>query len=636
MLEAIRNRLSGWVAIVILGVIALALVISFGNMDSGINPELVVAEVNGEKISVQELRQGVAAQVQRYQEQTGQDVAPFLKAQLTENVLEGIINSRVLLQYVNESGYRVSDAAVAAEIRSIPVFQVDGQFSQQTYEALLLSQGLSPQMFETDRRRALETRQLQSTVIESAFVTPADYRRFLELEAETRDIRYLTFTADSYAEGVDISAEAIAEYYAENSADFETEETVDVEFVELKLSDIAANVVVDEAQVNDYYEENIALFRTEAERRASHILISTDELSDSEALEIVTELKVRINAGDDFAVLAGEYSADPGSAAMGGDLGWSTTGVFVPEFEAALLELQQDEVSAAVKTQFGYHIIKLTDLRPGAERSLDDVRESLVAELARDEAENRFYAQSERLDDLALESLDGLGLVAEDMKIELQSVAGVGRLVGTVGLPVSEPLVNALFSTEVLEDGANTPLIEIEPGHVIVARVTKHDLPVVLPLEEVSGGIRAILVSELAAMQAAAAADAALNELRAGVDMAEVAQSNGLEVQTKNALVRGSREIAPELSNAAFSAPRPGAMVDPQLVLSPDGSVSILLVSAVTPGKPEQLSREERDARKVRLEQLVGQSQVAAVVQTLRDTANVRIFNDVLQDPEAL
>ena len=136
---------------------------------------------------------------------------------------------------------------------------------------------------------------------------------------------------------MDISAEAIAEYYAENSADFETEETVDVEFVELKLSDIAANVVVDEAQVNDYYEENIALFRTEAERRASHILISTDELSDSEALEIVTELKVRINAGDDFAVLAGEYSADPGSAAMGGDLGWSTTGVFVPEFEAALL-----------------------------------------------------------------------------------------------------------------------------------------------------------------------------------------------------------------------------------------------------------------------------------------------------------
>jgi len=636
MLEAIRNRLSGWVAIIILGVIALALVISFGNMDSGINPDLVVAEVNGENISVQELRQGVAAQVQRYQEQTGQDVPPFLKAQLAQNVLDGIVNSRVLLQYVNESGYRVSDAAVAAEIRSIEVFRVDGQFSQQTYEALLLSQGLSPQMFEADRRRALETRQLQTTVINSAFVTNADYRRFLELEAESRDIRYLTFTAASYAGGVDISAEAIAEYYAENSVDFETEETIDVEFLELKLSDIAANVSVDEEQVKQYYEENIALFRTESERRASHILISTDDMSEAEALETANEVLSRINVGDDFAELATEFSADPGSAAMGGDLGWSTSGVFVPEFEAALFELQQDEVSVPVKTQFGYHIIKLTDLRQGTEQSLDNLRASLVTELARDEAENRFYSRSERLDDLALESLDGLAPVAEDMELKLQTVSGVGRLGGTVGLPVSEPLINALYSTEVLEDGANTQLIEIDPGHVVVARVTKHYLPVVRPLEDVSAGIRSFLVSKESALQASAAATAAIDDLRAAVEMAEVGKVNGIEVRVQKSLLRGSREVTPELLNAAFSAPRPDAAPAPELVLSPDGSVSILLVDAVTVGKPEDLSREERDSRKVQLEQLVGQSQVAATVQNLRDTADVRIFEDVLLDPEAL
>ncbi len=636
MLEAIRTRLSGWVAIVILGVIALALVISFGNMDSGINPDVVVAEVNGERISVQELRQGVDAQVQRYQSATGQELPAEIKAQIADGVLDGIINSRLLLQYVSGSGYRVSDAAVADEIRNMSVFQIDGQFSQQTYEALLLSQGLSPQLFEEDRRRALETRQLQATIINTAFVTPSDYRRFLELEAETRDVSFVTFTAENYRNDIQIAEESIAEYYEANAELFETQETVDVEYLELKLEDIAAEVEVTEEEVLRYYEENIDLFSSETERRASHILIATDELDDAAALERANEALSRINAGEDFAALAAEFSDDPGSAGQGGDLGWSAAGVFVPEFEAALFELERDEISVPVKTQFGYHVIKLTDIRPGASKPLADVRDGLLEDLARDAAEDRFYAESERLDDLALESLDGLAPVAEELGLELIAVEGVVRSGGTVGLPVSEPLLNALYSLEVLEDGENTPLIEIEPGHVVVARVTRHDLPEVRPLEDVRAGILLELTNREAAGRAAAAADAAMTALQAGEPLAVVAAENGLEIQVRQGLTRGSGELAPELVDASFSAPKVADAPQPQLVLSGDGSVSVLLLDAVTPGKPEELERSERDARKRQLEQLVGQSQLTAVVADLRDTATIRLFDDVLQDPDAL
>jgi peptidyl-prolyl cis-trans isomerase D len=636
MLEAIRTRLSGWVSFVIIGFIGLALVISFGNMDSGINPELVVAEVNGEEIFVQQVRQSLDSQVKRYQDATGQDVPPFLKAQLAQNVLDSIIDSRLLLQYVNKSGYRVSDATVAAAIRSMEAFKVDGEFSQQTYEALLLSQGLSPQLFEEDRRRDLQMRQLQAVIVDSAFVTPSDYRRFLELEAETRDISFLAFNAASYESEVTVSEESVAEYYAANGQEFETDETIDVEFIELKLANIAATVEVDDAMVQNYYDENIDRFRTETERKASHILIATDEQSDADALNQANKVLGLINAGEDFEVLAAEYSADPGSAAMGGDLGWSASGVFVPEFETALFELQKGEVSMPVKTQFGYHVIKLIDIRPGAEEPLSEVRESLLATLARDEAEELFYSASERLDDLSLESLDGLAMVAEDMGLELKLAVDVPRIGGTIGLPVSEQLQNALFSLEVLEDGENTPLIEIEPGHVLVARVTRHNLPQPRPIDEVAPGIRVFLVSQEAASLASAAADAVLLELQEGNEIAAVATANDVELQSEQAVSRGSRELPPELVSAVFEAPKPNDVPAPQVVLSPNGSVLILQIDSVVPGKPSELSRDERDERKTQLERMVGQSQVAALVQSLREAATIRMFDDIMQDPEVL
>jgi len=634
MLEAIRHRLTGWVAIVILGVIALALVVSFGNMDSGVNPDSVVAEVNGEKISVGEFQQALDAQLQRFQV-AGGEVPPAIKAQLSQSVLEGLINNRLLLQYVADAGYRVSDRIVADAIRAVPAFVVDGQFSQQTYEALLLSQGMSPQRFEQLQRRVLETQQFQAAIAGTAFVTPTDYRRFLELEGEQRDADYVLFEPAAFIDSVEIADDDIAQYYELNALDFQTPETADVEFVEIRLAGIAASTEISEEELQTYYDENADRFRSETERNSSHILISSDELSDEEALALANELTSKLNSGEGFVALAKEYSDDPGSAAAGGDLGWSTSGVFVPEFEEALFALNIGEVSLPVRTQFGYHLIRLDDIREGQQQPLAEVRDELVDELSRNLAEDEFYSLSERLDDLALESLDGLQPVAEDMGLSLVEVVGVTRS-GAAGLPVSEPLINAIFSLEVLEDGENTPLIEIEPGHVVVARVSQYNLPQQLPLEDVRIAIQARLAAEEAGRQAVFAGEQMLEQLQAGEAFVAAAGDNGGAVLSEPAIVRGAQELSPLLVNAIFSVPRPAAAPSVDSVELTGGGMAVFQVNEVRPGRPENLDRELRDQQKAQLTDLVGQSQLAALVEELRDSANVKVFNDVLQGQDGV
>jgi len=629
MLEAIRHRLTGWVAIAVLGIIGLSLVVSFGNMDSGVSPESVVADVNGEKISVGEYRQALDGQLRRYSEETGQEPNEIIRASLSASVLDGLINNRLLLQYVDDAGYRISDQAVAQSIRSIPAFIVDGEFSQNTYEALLLSQGLTPRRFEELQRRALETRQFQAAIAGTAFVTPSDYRRFLELEGESRNVDYVLFEGAAFEDKVAVDDSAVQEFYDLNAVNFMTEESVDVEFVQLRLAEISAGIEVSEEDLQQYYEENIDRFRSETERRSSHILISTDAASDDEALSLANDLLSRINAGEDFAALAQEFSDDPGSGANGGDLGWTTSGVFVAEFEAALFELSEGQVSLPVRTEFGYHLIRLDEIRPGAERPLADVRDALLAEVSRNEAEDLFYDSSERLDDLALESLDGLAPVAEDMGLELISVSGVTRG-GAPGLPASPELLNTLYSLEVLEDGENTPLIEIEPGHVLVARVVQYNESEQLPLEAVRDGIRAQLTGEEAGRMAQLAGEAMLNQLAAGESFVGAAGANGGEVVSAASVLRGSQDVPRPVIVAVFSAPRPDGAPSVDSVQLPGGGLAVVQVNEVIPGSPEDIPRDLRDAQKRQLTSLVGQSQLAALIEYLRANAKVRILEENL------
>ncbi len=636
MLQTIRERLTGWVAAAVIVVIGLALVVSFGNMSTDVTGTNFAAKVDGEEIPMLEFRQVYQNQLLRQQELLRGDFPPALERQLKENVLEGMIQNRVVAQYAARRGYRVSDQQLAQFISSVPAFQVGGVFSRDSYLATLASKGLTPEMFEADQRRQMAIAQLQNGIVASAFYTPAEYRRFIELEKEQRQFSWLQLDPAAFLEQVGVGDDDIEAFYAENSERFMVEESVALEYVELRLDDIASEISVDEAMVRDYYEANAERFSSEEQRHARHILIAVDDETDDEAAAAkARELYAQLQAGADFAELARKNSDDPGSADAGGDLGWAGKGVFVKAFEDALFALQAGEISTPVRSEFGYHIIQLLEIKAGERQPFEVVRDSLMEELRRQLAEDRFYELAERMDDLALENPGSLAPVAEQLGLPLKTLATFTRA-GDGPFGYDQALIDTVFSSALLEDGENSPLLQPDEGRAVVLRVTEHRLPRPRPLAEVRDEIKQELRLSKAAELARAAGQALLARLRSGDAPEAVAAEAGVELAGGEFYGRDA-ELPAELLAAAFRAPAPapGEVSIDGLPLS-DGGFAVFVLQAVQPGRPDSLPRTQRDQRKAQLAQQMGNASLVALVQDLRQAAKVVISPSVFEETESL
>lgn len=624
MLQTIRDRLTGWVATIIILVIGVALVISFGNMNTSSVANTFAARVNGDEIPTFEFRDVLQNQEQQWQAAYGVEIPDSLRIEIAKEVLEALVRQRLLQQYSENNGYGVSDPVVADYIRAAPAFQLGGEFSTVSYESLLSSQGLTRTTFEEDQRLALQVRQLQEGIINSAFYTPTDFRRFLVLNSEERKIDYVVLDPDAYVDGLSVDETAVESYYEANQPQFKTEESIDLEYIELNVAEIINEVEVDEQEVRAYFDENPKLYQTDEERRARHILISVDA-DELQAENLAKDLRRRLVAGESLEVLAAEYSDDSGSASNGGDLGWVGQGNFANEFDDSLFSLAQGELSEPVRTEFGFHIIRLEGIREGTQQTYAEVRNELLEEQRKQKGEEIFYNRAELLDDLALESLNGLVPVAEEMGLDLKKAIGFTR---SGGLPLgsSPKLVATVFSLEVLEDRKNSPVIELEDDRVVVVQVTKHRLSEIRPMEEVRASIRNILLNKQATERAQDAGAELLSSLQGGADLAATAAERGVELINTGLLRRDSADLPADLLAAVFRTPKPdGGHAVFSSAAWPSGGFAVYQVVEVEPGQPEDLSREQRDGSKQLLARQSGQTQAAALVAELREQADVEV-----------
>ncbi len=621
MLQTIRDRLSGWIAALVIFIIAVALVISFGNMSTDVVSGNFAAKVNGEEIPMFEFRRVYQDQLLRQQQAAQGELSSEQQEQVKRNVLEGMVQERAVSQYVSKQGYRVSDKRVSDFIRAQPGFQVGGEFAQEAYIASLSNLGQTPDIFEERTRNRLEINQLQAGLIASSFYTPTEYRRFIELQQEQRKATLLRLSPVDFMPEVQIDAAAIEVYYQQNISRYQTEESVDLEYVELLLGDIAATVVVDDEALVEYYERNLDQYSTPEERRARHILIAIDEETDeTEAEKTATRLAGRLSDGADFAELARENSADTGSAADGGELGWAAPGAYVEPFELALFDLKVGEISEPVRTQFGYHLIQLEEVRPGTQKSFTEVRDELLEQLQRQEAEDAFYEQAERLDDLALENPGSLALVAENTGLVLKQAAGFTRR-GGEPFGFDADLIAAVFSPAVLEEGENSPLLEVGDDRAIVLRVLDHKLPEARPLEAVRAVIEGELRLQAASQMAVDRGAAAFARLESGEDFALIAKELDQPIETVGPLARNSDELPPDVLGAVFRAP--AAVAGFRGLQTSDGGYAIYRLDEVISGKPASVPREQRDQVKMQLAQQAGNKDFGALLTDLRSSADL-------------
>ncbi len=632
MLEKIRESLKGWMAWVFIAVIGVPLALTFVGGDSTFTGATTAASVNGEEIPAIEFQRVLQDRMVARQQETRSQLPPEAEEQLKRETLDGLVLNRAVIQFVRESGFRVSTQRVAEHIRSLPNFQVGGQFSKPAYDAALAANGISAAAFEGEQRSLLEVNQLQEGIGSSAFFTPGEFRRIIALDQQRRDLEYILLDPRVLGAAIEPTDVEIQAYYATNAAQFQSEETVALDYLEIGMADAARDYMPDEAALRKAYDADPTRFRSAEERDAKHILISIGaERTDTAAKALADEVAKKLADGADFAALAAQYSGDPGSAARGGELGFAARGVYVEPFEQALFALQPGQTSAPVKTEFGYHIIRLGAVRASEGQDFEQVRGQLAEALREQKSQDDFYALAERLDDLALENPGSLEPAAKDTGLQIRRFAGFTRA-GGGPFGDNADLISAVFSDAVLEGGENTPLIELDQGRVIVARIAEHKLPAARPLAEVRDEIAVRLRSLRAATEAKNQGESILKRQQAGEDLAVVASSLGLRLTKTGPVLRRSPVVPPELIAAVFRAPAPTD--DKPVVrgvLLGDGGYAVFRLNGVIPGDPATIPQEQRDAQQRILEQRSAQSELAALAAELRGTAKVVVARDLFK-----
>ncbi len=622
MLQSIRDNSQSIVAKVIVGLIivtfALFGVESLVSLSAGSNAP---ATVNGEEITEQELYQATELQRRQLLSQMGENADPAL---LDENlirgmVLESLIQQKSLLLSAEEQKLLISDRMIDQLIVNTPDFQVDGKFNAAQFEAVLRNAGFSPMMYRELVKREKLLEQQRTAYELSAFTVPSELKRIVELDRQTRDARYFILPQAEIEQSISVSDDEIKSRYEQDKANLTTEEQVVVEYLVLNKNDLRDGVSVSEEEVNGAYDQMLATFQAEEQRHSAHILVEvSDTQDDAAALAKITALKQRIDAGETFDAVAKSDSEDLGSAEAGGDLGVNGKGVFATAFEEALFSMSEGEVSEPVRTEFGYHLIKLLGVSSKEAPTLAQVREQLTEDLVSQKVEAIYVEKLETLADVSFSSGD-LVEPSEVLGLTIMTSAPFDRSGGEIDITRNAKVINAAFSQEQIKEGLNSAPIELDRERTVVVRVKEHFEPRSQTLEEVADNLKAIIKAEkvLAALEADAEQRKA--DLLAGKSVDVVAA--GLEVKSVEAASRAAAELPAEVRSLMFAMPHP-TQGQPSIDTTDlaDGGMALVLLDKVNTEAVE-LSEEEKRSMGGFLSSRIGQQDYQAFVDRLKNTA---------------
>ena len=525
MLEAIRKHAQGWLAKVILALIAVTFAL-FG-VDSymkGDGSGGVVAEVGELGISREELTREIQAQSDRMRESMGPAFNPALieTAEFRKQVLDSMIERKALLQDAQKLKFIAPDAYLAAVLMQIPAFQQDGKFSQQRYEAILRQNGRTPAQFENDLRQSFMLEAVTSPATLAAFPSSTALEQIARLVTQQREISWVDLPVSTVASQVKVTPADVEKYYAANKAEFTDPEQIRAEYLSLDRNAVAAGITVSDQAVAAYYASNAAQFGQPEQRSASHILIGVDADADAatrakakaRAIELYQTV---LKTPGRFAELARTQSQDAGSAAQDGSLGSFGRGMMVKPFEEAVFSMKPNEIRGPVESDFGFHIIRLDGIQAAQTAPLAQVKAAVVDALRKQQAQKSFADLAERFSNLVYENADSLQSAATAVKLSIQQTDWMS----TKQAPAPfnhEALATVLFSKDSIKSKQNTEAIEVQPGVLVAARVVEHRAARVRPLAEVSPSIEAKLRAERSTKLLTQKGEATIQDLSKGVE----------------------------------------------------------------------------------------------------------------------
>ena len=601
--------------------------------NSGAGSDL--ASVGDTKITFPQFEQSMRERQDQLRQSLGANFKPEMmntpEAKLS--VLNSLVDQRLLLLEADKNRLQTSNEALREVISRIPAVQEDGKFSMSRYEAALRSQNMSQPQFEAKLRQDLTLQQLIGAIGDTAFVSDTQAEALLRLQSEVREYSELKITADQFADKVKLDPAAAQKYYDENKARFEVPEQVRAEYLVLSLDALLSQVVVSDAEVKTWYDGHQDRYEQTEERRASHILIVANADTDKEKARAKAEevLKEVQKSPARFAEFAKQYSQDPGSAQKGGDLGFFGHGMMVKAFEDIVFKQKEGEISGLVQSDFGYHIIKVTGIKPRKQRPLDEVRSEIVAELKAQAASRKFAEAAEAFTNMVYEQSDSLAPAAEKFKLKVEKSGLIGKNPDPQALAALGPLANpkvltALFSEDAIKNKRNTEAVEVAPNTLVAARVVEHVAATSVAFDTVKADIEKMLKAQEAVAMAKAAGEARLAELRKGGDQAKA----GWSPVKSAARMQAARDLPPAAMQALFKA-------DVKTLPAYVGATvngNYMLYQIVKVSQPEKVDGDKLKGLQREYGAIVAQQDLSAYLADLRLRYKININKAALESKE--
>ena len=627
MLQKIGDKLQGqrWLSFSILGLLAILFAAwgAYGIVDFTTGGGNYAAKVNGEEVRAEDVNRAWQQQQPQLARMFNGEIPVDQREALQSRLLDSFVKEKVVAQRADKMGFRATDAQVVRAFQAESAFQVDGKFDPMAARARLAQAGISESAYVADQRRQLAMSQLAGAVGATDFLTTKEIERLQLLQGEQREVRFALLTPQQFGAGPAPAAEAIDAYYKAHANEFLTTESVKLAYAELSLADVAAKVMVSEAQLREKYAATRDNY-VEAERRhARHILVKDKAEADA--------LYAQVVGGKDFAALAKEKSQDPGSATQGGDLGWSDRNAFVAEFTAALFAMKEGEISKPVKTQFGYHIIKLEGIQAGKSKGFDEVKAELEAQLKRDMAGDKFGETQEQLQQRLDKGAGGFEELVKEFGLKSGSVDRFERGKGGAPLGADAGLNELVFGDKAINQRAVVGPVALGEENILIAKVIEHRPAAPKPLAEVKDSIVAALVRERGTEAARKAADAALARLVAGESFDKVVGDLKVKSEAAKFVTRNAADVPVQVRAAVFAGARPTKDKSVLKVVSLDeGGAALVAVTDVKLPKPGEDATAQQLIAQMELRRrgmADTDAYVAELLRTAKVKKNLKAFN---------
>ena len=613
MLGAIRKKSKGWVAYLIVGLITVPFALFGIQSYIGGSSNSVIAIVDGEDITVNTYYQEFNTQQRNLQQQLGSSYSTEIDHALRQTVIETLINEKLLENFTNSMKLVTLDEEVFSFILSNPVFQLDGVFSEDRYLQVLRLNNFTPLTYELEQLKSMSLDQIKRNLNHSSFLSTVQIEQLNDLSSQQREVSFVVLNTEKYKDQIVVNQEQISEYFDNNKSNFIEGRKVQVDFVELSFDNIEQQIEPDNETLQKLYIENEALYTNPEQRRAQHILL--EEVSNASAI-----LK-EIRQGGDFSELARIHSKDITSSEEGGDLGLFERELMVPEFDAAVFGMNVGDISDVIKTDYGYHIIKLNEIRPSTLQTFEEVEEQLLALHKKNVNQNALYELQEELSNLAYE--ESIDVVSNELDLELQTSDFFSEL----STEYEEVFVSTAFSDIVLNDGENSDVIELSKDRFVVMNLVNQQPERQKILDEVENQIVDILRNLGAKQLIDELARTISSSLTSGDDaqVKALMAENDLEWNDVGWITRDS-QLPFDATSKVYKLSKPNTGEHTYHSQSADANTTLVIDLKAVKLSDEDINSEIAD---LYLSE-ENNELFLSLVKKLRDSAEIKIFTDLL------